>query len=55
VDFVLFEGAVREFDIAAGWYMSEDLFRFKNDNFLLVSKDKGIFDKIHNFITESSL
>ncbi|MDR1615276.1 MAG: inositol monophosphatase [Campylobacteraceae bacterium] len=55
VDFVLFEGNIREFDVAAGWYMSEDLFRFRNDNFLLVSKDKGIFDKIRDFIVESSL
>jgi myo-inositol-1(or 4)-monophosphatase len=55
VDFIFFEGNVREFDIAAGWYMSEDIFRFKNDNFLLVSKDKGIFDKIHNFVMELSL
>ncbi|MDR2789476.1 MAG: inositol monophosphatase [Campylobacteraceae bacterium] len=55
VDFVLFEGCVREFDIAGGWYMCEGLFRFKNDKFLLVSKDKGIFDKISNFIKEQSV
>ncbi|MDR2635964.1 MAG: inositol monophosphatase [Campylobacteraceae bacterium] len=55
VDFVLFHGAIREFDIAAGWYMSEDLYRFENKNLLLVSKDKGIFDKIHNFIMELSI
>ncbi|MDR1285939.1 MAG: inositol monophosphatase [Campylobacteraceae bacterium] len=54
VNFVLYEGQIREFDIAGGWYMCEDLFRFKNDNFLLVSKDKGIFDKISNFIKEQS-
>ncbi|MDR1008165.1 MAG: inositol monophosphatase [Campylobacteraceae bacterium] len=55
VDFVLFRGSTREFDIAAGWYMSEDLYRFKAKNILLVSKDKGIFDKIHNFIAELSI
>ncbi|MDR2081691.1 MAG: inositol monophosphatase [Campylobacteraceae bacterium] len=55
VDFVLFEGRIREFDIAGGWYMCEDLFRFKNDKFLLVSKDKGIFDKISDFIKEQGL
>jgi len=55
VNFVLYEGNVREFDIAAGWYMCEDLFRFRGDNFLLVSKDKGIFDKIANFIKEQSV
>jgi myo-inositol-1(or 4)-monophosphatase len=55
VDFVLFQGMVREFDIAAGWYMNEDLYRFKTENILLVSKDKGIFDKIRNFILELSI
>ncbi|MDR3178431.1 MAG: inositol monophosphatase [Campylobacteraceae bacterium] len=55
VNFVLYEGRIREFDIAGGWYMCENLFRFKNDNFLLVSKDKGIFDKISNFIKEQSV
>jgi myo-inositol-1(or 4)-monophosphatase len=55
MDFVLFEGRIREFDVAGGWYMCEDLFRFKNDKFLLVSKDKGIFDKISNFIKEQGV
>jgi myo-inositol-1(or 4)-monophosphatase len=52
VNFVLYEGQTREFDIAGGWYMCEDLLRFKNNNYLLVSKDKGIFDKICDFIKE---
>jgi myo-inositol-1(or 4)-monophosphatase len=52
VNFTLYEGKAREFDIAAGWHMCEDLFRFKNDKVLLVSKDKGIFDKISHFIKE---
>ncbi|MDR0467893.1 MAG: inositol monophosphatase [Campylobacteraceae bacterium] len=50
VSFVLFEGKIREFDIAAGWKMGEELFRFKNDKYLLVSKDKIIFDKIYQLI-----
>ncbi|MDR0407898.1 MAG: inositol monophosphatase [Campylobacteraceae bacterium] len=55
VGFVLYEGQIREFDITGGWYMCEDLFRFRDGNFLLVSKDKGIFDKISNFIKEQSI
>jgi myo-inositol-1(or 4)-monophosphatase len=54
VDFVLFQGLIREFDIAAGWYMCEDLWRYKSDNALLVSKDKEIFDKISHFMKEQS-
>lgn len=47
VNFVLYEGKVREFDIAAGWYMCEGLYRKKTENYLFVSKDKQNFDKIH--------
>lgn len=46
VDFVLYEGSIREYDIASGWYMCEDLYRKMDKNFLFVSKDKEIFDKI---------
>lgn len=46
VDFVLFEGKIREYDIASGWYMCEDLYKKMDKNFLFVSKDKEIFDKI---------
>ena len=50
VDFVLYEGEMREYDIAAGLYMCEDLYVEKTDDFLLVSKNKEIFDKILQFI-----
>jgi myo-inositol-1(or 4)-monophosphatase len=50
VNFVHFEGEMREYDIAAGLYMCEDLCIKKTDKLLLVSKDKEIFDKISQFI-----
>lgn len=46
VDFVLYEGSSREFDIAAGWFICEDLYRIKEENFLFVSKDKQNFDRM---------
>ncbi len=46
VDFVLYEGEIRSFDIAAGLHMCEDLYIKKGQNFLFVSKDKQIFAKI---------
>lgn len=52
VNFILFEGKAREFDIAAGWKMSENLNRFQNSKYLLVSKDKIIFDKIYELIKD---
>jgi myo-inositol-1(or 4)-monophosphatase len=50
VNFVLFEGKIREYDVAAGLYMCEDLYVKQTDKLLLVSKDKEIFDKISQFI-----
>jgi len=50
VDFVLYEGQMREYDIAAGLYMCEDLHVEKREDLLLVSQNKEIFDKILQFI-----
>jgi len=50
VDFVLYEGKMREYDIAAGLYMCEDLYVEKREDLLLVSQNKEIFDKILQFI-----
>jgi len=50
VDFVFYEGKMREYDIAAGLYMCEDLHVEKRDDLLLVSQNKEIFDKILQFI-----
>jgi len=50
VNFVIFEGFMRVYDIEAGLYMCEDLYVHKTENLLLLSKDKDIFDKISQFI-----
>ncbi len=55
VDFVLHEGPVREFDIVAGLHMNEDLCVKKDKNFLFVSKDKQIFDKIQEKLLKDGL
>lgn len=46
VNFVLYEGVPRDFDIEAGWFICEDLYRKRGENFLFVSKDKQNFDRI---------
>lgn len=46
VDFVLYEGTPRSFDIEAGWFICEGLYRIKKENFLFVSKDKQNFDRM---------
>ena len=46
VNFVLFEGEYRDYDIEAGLHMCEDLYIKKSKNLIFVSKDKENFDKI---------
>lgn len=50
VDFVIYEGKMRVYDIAAGFYMCEDLYIFNEKDILLISKDKEIFDRISQLI-----
>jgi len=50
VNFVLYEGKMREYDIAAGLFMCEDLYIKRTEDLLLVSKNKEIFGKISQFI-----
>lgn len=48
--FVIFEGKLREYDIAAGVYMCEDMQMLLEDSVLVVSKDKELFKKITEII-----
>jgi len=50
VDFLIFEGPMRIYDVEAGLYMCEDLYMYKTKKLLLISKDKEVFDKISQFI-----
>ncbi|WP_442765629.1 inositol monophosphatase family protein [Sulfurospirillum cavolei] len=48
VSFVLYEGAIRSYDVEAGRFMCEDLYLYETQELFLVSKDKEIFDRIIN-------
>ncbi len=50
VQFVIFEGIPREYDVCAGLYMCEDIYIYNEGKFLLVSKDKKIFDRLLKLI-----
>lgn len=50
VNFVIFSGRHRIFDIAAGLHLCDDLNVLVKDDFILVSRDKMIFDTIKNLI-----
>ena len=54
-DFVLFLGEIREFDIAASLYICKDLFIYKSDKYLLISKNKHKIDLIKEFIKNNRL
>ncbi len=54
LDFVMFEGEIREYDVAAGFYMCEGLEFYKEDKFFLISKDKNLFDKLIKIIKETN-
>ena len=46
VNYVLFLGTIRFYDVAAGLYLCKDLNIYLPDDVILVSKDKKIFNKI---------
>ncbi|RXJ87153.1 inositol monophosphatase family protein [Arcobacter sp. CECT 8985] len=51
-NFVLFLGKIREFDIAAGLYLSSDLNVYKNDKFLIVAKNIHTFNLVKDTINK---
>lgn len=46
LDFVIGTGAIREYDVAAGLHICSNLNIYNNNELLIVSKDKVVFDKI---------
>jgi len=52
--FVLFAGNLREFDILASLYICDDLFIYKTDNFVLISENIQIFNKVKEIISYNS-
>ncbi|RAX53879.1 hypothetical protein CCY99_05725 [Helicobacter sp. 16-1353] len=46
VNFVLFVGNIRKYDIKAGFLIAKNLYKMENKNFVLISKDKELFDNI---------
>ena len=48
--FVIFEGRIREYDVAAGVYMCEDMQMLLEDSIIVVSKEKELFEKITEIV-----
>lgn len=50
VDFVIFEGKVREFDSKAGLFMCENLYKYEYNDLLLICKDLKQFNFLKNIL-----
>ena len=46
VKYVLFLGTMRSFDIQAGLYLSQHLYAFQDERYILLSSDKEVFERI---------
>lgn len=55
VNFVLFIGKIREFDIAASLHINSDLFIYRDDEILIVTKSEQILVTIKGFIKNNRL
>lgn len=53
VSFMLFVGKIRHYDSKAGLFLAQGLHINHNEDFLLISKDKQIFDTITQLLTQS--
>ena len=54
-NFVLFCGNIREFDIKASLYISNNLFIYKSEEILLVTKNNEIFVELKNLLNNNRL
>lgn len=52
LNFVLFAGNIRDYDSQAGLFLCRDLWIEKTDDFLLVSRNKEIFDIISKIVSK---
>ncbi len=50
VDFVIFEGTLREYDSKAGLFMCENLYKYEYNALLLICKDLNRFNYLKNIL-----
>ena len=49
-NYMVFLGKMRQYDIAAGLYMCEDLHMYKDETHIIISKDKDVFERVKAII-----
>ncbi len=50
--FVILEGEMREFDVAAGLYMCSDLYQHKTNDLTIICQEENLFEKLKNILLE---
>jgi myo-inositol-1(or 4)-monophosphatase len=50
VNYVLFLGTMRPYDIQAGLYLSRHLYTFQDDHIILLSRDEEVFERIRAIV-----
>ena len=50
VNYVLFLGTMRDYDIVAGMHICKDLFCYKDENCIIISKDRQVFETLCKII-----
>lgn len=50
VNYVLFLGTMRQFDIQAGLFLSKHLYKFNDDRYILLSNNKEVFEEIQSIM-----
>lgn len=51
-DFVLYAGKIRDFDVLAALYICKDLYIYKSENFLFITKNKEKYDLLKEVINQ---
>ncbi len=49
-NYMIFLGKMRSYDLEAGLFMCEDLYMYKDETHIVISKDKDVFEKIKTII-----
>lgn len=49
-NYMVFLGKMRQYDLEAGLFMCEDLYLYKDDMHIIISKDKDVFERVKKII-----
>lgn len=55
VNFVIFYGKIREFDVKAGIFMCENLNHYISEDLILISQNRKVFDNLKEFLLKREI